>query len=78
VSRRVSRFCDRCSQNILEGGAVLDVRAGDLRQRHPELIDLCPTCGDRFDEFLRSGHQVSHEAASVLVLGCAVPQTLPA
>jgi len=26
--KQVTRHCDRCGQNILEGGAIVDVQAG--------------------------------------------------
>ena len=62
--RQVTRFCNRCGQAVIEGGSVLEVQAGDLRQRHPGPIDLCGARGDRFDEFLRSGHQANHDEPS--------------
>jgi len=44
--RQVTRHCDRCGQNILEGGgSVLAVKAGELVSKLPEESDLCSDCG---------------------------------
>ena len=39
--KEVRRFCDRCGSNILEGGTVLEVKAGELVRRLPESLDFC-------------------------------------
>ncbi len=52
--------CDRCGCNILEGGSILDVQAGSLRQRFSAPLDLCQSCSERFDDFVRAGHQAAH------------------
>ena len=49
----VQHFCDRCKTVIHEGGIVLDIYAGKLRDTVDRPIDLCPTCSDRFAEFLK-------------------------
>ena len=38
--KQVTRHCDRCGQNILEGGAIVDVQAGGMVRQYPE----CSTC----------------------------------
>ncbi len=61
--RQVTRHCDRCGQNILEGGAVVDVQAGGMVHQHPEPLDLCKECSERFSDWLRSGHQAGPAGA---------------
>jgi hypothetical protein len=54
--RQVTRHCDRCGQNIREGGSIVDVQAGGMVRQHPEPLDLCKECSERFTDWLRSGH----------------------
>ena len=57
--REVIKHCDRCGQNILEGGSIVDVQAGGMVRQHPEPLDLCKECSERFTDWLRSGHQAN-------------------
>ena len=54
---RPSTAC-RCGSTITGGNSILELKAGDLAKRHEEpWIDLCASCADRFDDWLRSGRQ---------------------
>jgi hypothetical protein len=44
----------------VEQGSVIEVKAGDLRGRLPEVLDLCSDCGSLFFDFIQSGHQAAH------------------
>ncbi len=45
---------------ILEAGSTIDVQAGGMVRQHPEPLDLCKECSDRFSDWLRSAHQANH------------------
>jgi hypothetical protein len=55
MSRSTTRHCDRCGQSILEGGAVVDVQAGNMVHQHHEPLDLCGGCSERFTDWMRTG-----------------------
>lgn len=58
--KETRRFCDRCGCVILDGGVIIVVQAGGMVRQHPEPLDLCKECSERFSEWLRSGHQANH------------------
>ena len=58
--KQVTRHCDRCGQNILEGVAIVDVQAGGMVRQYVEVLDMCKECSERFADWLRSGHQGNH------------------
>jgi hypothetical protein len=69
---RVStRHCDRCPQIILEGGLGLEVKYGVL-PGFPGDLDLCPSCLERFGDFLRSGRQADHDGMGQALSDTAV------
>jgi hypothetical protein len=53
--RQTTFVCDRCGSAILENRCIVELKAGALGSRHDEPIDLCGTCQDRFDDWLRGG-----------------------
>jgi hypothetical protein len=56
--RTTQIHCNRCGDTILGGHSILEVKAGDLVNRVEEpYIDLCGSCVDRFQDWLRSGRQ---------------------
>ena len=59
--KQVTRHCDRCGQNILEGGAIVDVQADGMVRQYPEALDLCRECSERFGDSLRSGWQANQD-----------------
>ena len=76
--RIVKAVCDRCGSAVLEGLAVVQITAGDLRARHPEPLDFCPGCAERFGEWLRSGKQAEEpDQASAGGARPAAPVRLP-
>ena len=70
--KQVTRHCDRCGQNILEGGAIVDVQAGGMVRQYPEALDLCKECSERFADWLRSGHQANHSGPGGAISSTAV------
>jgi hypothetical protein len=55
--KQTSYLCNRCGAAILENRAILEIKAGALGARHDEPIDLCGTCQERFEDWLRGGRQ---------------------
>ena len=70
--RQVTRHCDRCGQNILEGGAVVDVQAGGMVRQYPEALDLCKECSKRFADWLGSGRQTNQDGPGGALADTAV------
>jgi hypothetical protein len=60
--KQVARHCDRCGQNIIEGGSILGVKAGKLVGKLPEEWDVCSDCGSSLFSWYRSGHQANQAA----------------
>jgi hypothetical protein len=60
--RQITYICNRCGSAILENRTILEIKAGALGARHDEPIDLCGTCQDRFEDWLRSGQHNAHNA----------------
>jgi len=60
IERKV--FCDRCGDIILENGSVVGAKAGEAVGRHPEPIDLCRGCLERFGDWLAGGRQTVQDA----------------
>ncbi len=57
MSRIVTIHCSRCGATILGGHSILKIEAGTLADRieGEPYIDLCPSCVDRFLDWLRQG-----------------------
>jgi hypothetical protein len=66
--RTVSVICNRFKSSILDGVSVLEVTAGGLRDRHPELLDLCRECSERFREWVLSPHHVGQAGPQAVTL----------
>ena len=75
--KQVTRHCDHCGQNILEGGAIVDVQAGGMVRQYPEALDLCKECSERFADWLRSGHQANHSGPGGAISQTAVQSPSP-
>jgi len=50
-----TRHCDRCGQNIIEGGSIVQAKAGELVGKLPEEWDVCSDCGTSLLSWYRSG-----------------------
>ena len=46
----------------LAGSSTVKLAAGMIRQ-HPEPLDLCKECSERFSDWLRGGRQANHGGA---------------
>ncbi len=53
--RQVTKHCDRCGQNILEGGNTVQHAAGSLTKLLPEDADYCDDCSASYVSWYRSG-----------------------
>jgi hypothetical protein len=69
--RQTKVMCDRCGGCIVDQGSILEVTAGQLRQRFTQPIDLCSDCGGLFASFIQSG-RASHTAT-----GTGIPAPPP-
>jgi hypothetical protein len=49
-----------CGQGII---LEITVAAGDLRRLVPYAVDFCSHCGHPFVDFLKAGHQASHDSS---------------
>jgi hypothetical protein len=51
--------CNRCGDTITDARhSILKVEAGELVKLHDEpSVDLCGSCGDSFENWLRSGKE---------------------
>jgi hypothetical protein len=72
--KMTTTHCDRCGSNIIERGWTLEVKAGSIRTRFPEPLDLCSDCGSLFGDWLRSGkpHHTHQDAAGEALSDTAV------
>jgi hypothetical protein len=70
-------LCDRCGSPIIEGASVVEVTAGELRNRHLSPWDLCPSCADLLDSWLKSGYHANQvaipAAVPIALVGLDVP-----
>jgi hypothetical protein len=59
MSRTILYHCSRCGASITDARrSVLEVKAGPLAKLHDEpWLDVCGPCGDRFEDWLRSGKE---------------------
>ena len=55
--------CDRCGSPITGGHSIIEVKAGNLTRLHSDPIDLCSECCERFNEWLKGGHEHGHNGA---------------
>jgi len=39
--------------------AIVDVQAGGMVRQHPEPLDLCEECSERFTDWLKSGRHAN-------------------
>jgi len=53
--KRTTVTCDRCKSPVTTFPAA-EFTAGPLRKALPNALDLCEPCGERFKNWLRSGH----------------------
>lgn len=56
-------FCDRCRCVVVESRTLLTVAAGALRDRLPS-IDLCASCLDQLQSWLKTGQIELTEATA--------------
>ena len=53
--------CSRCGSTCLGGHSILRIEAGELAKRRDEpWIELCASCADRFEDWLRSAQEAVH------------------
>ncbi len=57
MSRTTQIHCNRCGDTILGGHTIIEAKQGQLATLHDEPIDLCASCTDRFNDWLKSGRQ---------------------
>jgi hypothetical protein len=58
---------------------ILEVKADELAKRHDEPgVDLCAFCGDRFEDWLKSGRQSAVDGLAAIHGGWAVSSTVAA
>jgi hypothetical protein len=51
MSKTTRTVCDHCGDVITIGGSVVEVTAGELRQRTTETWDVCQSCSQLLVEF---------------------------
>ncbi len=75
MSRSTTYICNRCGSPVLENRSILEIKAGELAKRcdGEPWIDLCGSCADRFEDFLRSGKEPTDHNPSMKTVTRAVP-----
>lgn len=73
--RTTTIFCDRCGESILENGSIVQAKAGVVLTRHPEALDLCLGCCERFGDWLRSGKEPARLGLGAAIGGLVVEST---
>jgi hypothetical protein len=69
--RTTQIHCNRCGDTILGGHSISEAKHGELSTRRDEPIDLCASCVDRFQDWLRSGRQNGLPSVGTAPVGVA-------